>query len=91
MITLPTDEFNHKMREVMACTKEGKNIIKEIASKIKSEFQEDEFNEAMNQLEEKDKIYHDNASSSFDFEDLMGESDDDDSDDGNTWDFEDLF
>lgn len=75
MVSLPVDEFNDKMREVMAGTKEGKNIIKEIANNIKSEFQEDEFNEAMNELDD---------SGSYD-------DDDDDSDEGNTWDIEDLL
>lgn len=74
MAALPVDEFNIKMREVMAGTKEGKAIIKEIVKEVKADLQHDEFNEAMNEIdsyEEENSVgYSDNES--FDFEELMG-------------------
>ncbi len=37
LAALPVDEFNVKMREIMANTKEGKSIVKEIANRVKEE------------------------------------------------------
>ena len=85
MAALPVDEFNMKMREVMAGTKEGKKIIKGIVDEVKAGLQEDEFNEAMNEISSyEDENSVDNSRGSedvegFDFEELMGLKGGDDS------------
>ncbi len=74
MAALPVREFNHKMREVMAGTKEGKKIIKNIVNEVREGLKEDEFNEAMNEIgsyEEKNSVGSDDAEG-FDFKELMG-------------------
>ena len=98
MVSLPVKEFNVKMREVMAGTKEGKKIIDEIVKNIKAGLQEEEFDEAMNEISSKGEDYSDNDSESqgFNFEELMrgeGGSDSDDNSDDNSdgYNFEDLF
>jgi hypothetical protein len=53
LVSLPVKEFNIKMREIMANTKEGKKIIKDIVDNIKEEFKQDEFNESMNAIIDK--------------------------------------
>ena len=83
LAALPVDEFNVKMREIMANTKEGKTIVKEIANQVRQELTEEEYYEAMNEIDsynqENSVGYSDNKG--FDFEELMRGSDDDDSDD----------
>ena len=82
---LPVDEFNMKMREVLAGTKEGKAIIKGIVDEVRSGLQEDEFNEAMNEISTYDDENSDDNSrgsedvQSFDYEELIGIKGDDDS------------
>jgi hypothetical protein len=102
MVSLPVREFNVKMREIMAGTKEGKKIIDEIVKGIKAGLQEEEFNEAMNEISSLDGDYSDSNSDGnsdtqgFDLEELMGGIDGGDSD-GNSdndldgYNFEDLF
>ena len=46
----PVNEFNGCMREIMAGTNKGKKIVKETMGTIKRELQEEEFNNAMNEL-----------------------------------------
>lgn len=97
LAALPVDEFNMKMREIMANTKEGRAIIKEIVNQVESELREEEFTQAMNEIDSYEKEnssgYSDNQG--FDFESLMGGSDGDDSDgdsdDDDTFKFGDLF
>ena len=97
MAALPVKEFNVKMREVMAGTKEGSKIIKGVIDEIKGGLQEDEFNEAMNEMSGKSEAISDDSESSegFDFKELFGSSEsgnsDGDSDGENGIDFEDLF
>jgi effector-binding domain-containing protein len=94
MVSLPVREFNTKMREVMAGTKEGKKIIDEMVKGIKAGLQEDEFNEAMNEISSKGEKNSDIDSDNkgFDFDELMGGKDGSDSDnDLDGYDFEDLF
>lgn len=101
LAALPVREFNLKMREIMAGTKEGKKIIDEIVKDIRAGLQEDDFNEAMDKvsgkLDEKNDENSDGSESSesFDFTELMGGSDDGNSDghsdDGEGIDFDDLF
>jgi hypothetical protein len=84
LAALPVREFNVKMREIMAGTQEGKNIVKNIIDEVKSCIQEEEYNEAMVYTQTED---------GFSFDDLIkGEDDDDDdnlTDDG--FDFDELF
>jgi hypothetical protein len=47
LASLPANEFNPQMKEIMAGTKKGKKIINEIMDEVKRGIQEDEFNEAM--------------------------------------------
>ena len=47
LVALPVNEFNSTMREIMAGTKSGKAIIKDIVSEIKSDMRRDEFELAM--------------------------------------------
>lgn len=50
----PVNEFNGCMREIMAGTNNGKKIVKETMDTIKMELQEEEFNNAMNELNNKE-------------------------------------
>jgi hypothetical protein len=62
------------MREIMAGTEEGKKVVKEIAKKVKSELNEEEFNEAMTEINSTEKEV-------FGIDELLGmggEEDDDD-------------
>ena len=97
MAALPVKEFNVKMREVMAGTKEGSKIIKGIVDEVKGGLNEDEFNEAMNEMSGKSEENSDGSENAegFDFKELFGGSDqsnsDGNSDDGEGIDFDDLF
>jgi hypothetical protein len=93
LAVLPVREFNIKMREIMAGTKEGKKIVSEIVEEIKHGLQEDEFNAAMQEVSgNSDGL---NSSGGFGFTELFGgEGDgdsDDDSDDSDGISFDDLF
>ena len=86
LVVLPPNEFNPKMREIMAGTKEGKKIIKDLIDEIKSDMQKDDFNETISKID--DEI--NNNIEGYDWNELMGDSDDDeDSEDG--FDVDDLF
>jgi len=76
---LPVDEFNIKMREIMANTKEGKSIVKEIANRIKQELNEEEYLEAMNEISSHEKTGSD--SQGFDLDELINGTSNDNSDD----------
>ncbi len=91
LAALPVREFNQKMREIMANTKEGKKIIQGIVKEIRTGLQEDEFNDAMKEVEGKNTGIGGDDSEGYDFEDLFGTSDKDnpDKDDGG-FSFEDL-
>lgn len=100
LAALPVDDFNYKMREVMANTAEGKKIIKDIVNEVNNSLQEEEYNQAMNEINGDDKENTDDSNKlGFDFDELMGgttfgSSDDDtnDSDDNkNGFDFDELF
>ena len=54
---MPVKEFNENMREILAGTNKGKKVVKEIMDGVKQELKEEEFDNAMNELntiEEKD-------------------------------------
>lgn len=101
LASLPVREFNVKMREIMAGTKEGKKIILELVKDIKTGLQEDEFNEAMNEISSynNENSVDSESFESFDFEELLGSSDTtnsaghsvDENDEDEGIDFEDLF
>ena len=94
LAALPVDEFNVKMREIMANTKEGKSIVKEIANRVKEELNEEEFAQAMNEISSYNEENSVNKSDKqgFDFEELMGGEDSDDSDDDDDgFTFDELF
>jgi hypothetical protein len=57
LASMPVKEFNENMREILAGTNKGKKVVKEIMDSVKQELQEEEFDNAMNELntrEEKD-------------------------------------
>jgi hypothetical protein len=56
LASLPATEFNSQMREIMAGTKRGKKIITEIMDEVRRGIQEDEFNEAMGNIQLGDDI-----------------------------------
>ena len=91
LVPLPVREFNVKMREIMAGTKEGKKIIEDIVNEIKTGLKEDEFNEAMNEVSKNSSVAPETSDDikGFGFDELFGGKTDDDSDEG--YDFEDLF
>lgn len=94
MVSLPVMDFNRKMREIMAGTKEGKKIISGIVEEIKGGLQEDEFNEAMNEISSKNEEVSVNteSSESFDLTELLGGMGSEDSEsDSEGFDFDDLF
>lgn len=86
LVTLSPKDFNSKMREIMAGTKEGKKIVKDLIDVIKSDMQKDDFEETMANLESN----MDDNVDGYDWNELMGNSDDDlDSEEG--FDVDDLF
>ena len=91
LVSLPVREFNVKMREIMAGTKEGKKIIEDIVNENKTGLKEDEFNEAMNEVSKNSSVAPETSDDikGFGFDELFGGKTDDDSDEG--YDFEDLF
>jgi hypothetical protein len=100
MAALPVREFNVKMREVMAGTKEGKKIIDEIVKDVKAGLQEDDFNDAMNEVSGNNNEVEQNTdvtedAEGFDITELFGNKNenksDDDSDGEEGINFEDLF
>lgn len=97
LAALPVKEFNTKMREIMAGTKEGKKIVEGIMTEIKKGLQEDEFNDAMKEATGENQQNSDdvNSSQGFDFKELFGGKDsddsDDDSDDSEGYNFDELF
>ena len=51
LASLPAKEFHVCMKEIMAGTNRGKKIVKEIIANVKREIQEEEFNNALNELD----------------------------------------
>jgi len=102
LAALPVKEFNVKMREIMAGTKEGKKVISLIVDDIKKGLQEDEFNEAMTEIggpsvdESPENSDGQKSSGGYSFADVFGgeggedsDGDSDGSDEG--IDFDELF
>lgn len=78
LASLPVREFNVKMREIMAGTKEGKKLIKAIVEDVNNGLQEDEFNDAMTEI---DGGKSDVESKGFEFDEVFGDGLKDSSDD----------
>ena len=101
LAALPVREFNVKMREIMANTKDGRKIILDIVKEVKEGLKEDEFNEAMNEIsggDEEENSGGDKSSEGFDWNELMGDSNNENSGDDSSgqndnegFDFDDLF
>lgn len=85
LVELPVKEFNTKMREIMAGTKEGKKIIQDLVDEVKHDLGHDDFEEAMKAVDAEAIESVD----SFDWNELMGD-DDNDEEDGYD-DIDDLF
>ena len=91
LAALPVREFNVKMREIMAGTKEGKKIIESIVNEVKSGLQNDEFNEAMTEIDGDVVDDGDDTNGNddgFSLDELLGEQG---TDDPEGFEFDDLF
>lgn len=84
MAALPVREFNVKMREIMAGTKEGKKVIQGIVDEVKNGLKEDEFNEAITTNPEESQ-----DTGAFNWDELMGGESNPDDEEG--FPFDDLF
>ncbi|CAM6000063.1 unnamed protein product, partial [Sphagnum balticum] len=74
LVSLPVKEFNTKMREIMAGTKEGKKIVKKIVDEVKAGLQEDEFNDAMGSVEEISGTHEEEKpKSGYTFDEIFGD------------------
>jgi hypothetical protein len=86
LVALPPKEFNVKMKEIMAGTKEGKKLIKDLVDEIKLDIHKDEYNDKISEMNAENQ----NSVDGFDWEELMGPSfDDEDFEDG--FEVDDLF
>jgi hypothetical protein len=83
LISLPVREFNRQMKEIMAGTKTGKKIIKDLVNVIKSDMQSDELDE-MFEKNETDKDVSTDVG--FSWDELKGSIEDDEDEDGFDWD-----
>lgn len=54
LISLPTEEFNHVMREIMLGTKEGKKKIREIVKEINGDMERDAYEESIKEMNDSD-------------------------------------
>lgn len=50
LAALPASEFHNQMKEIMAGTKEGKKIVKNIIENVKKDIQQEEYHKALNEL-----------------------------------------
>lgn len=93
LVKLPVRDFNMKMREIMAGTKEGKKIINNIVKEVKQGLAEDEFNEAIEEIDSKNtKMEQPMSDDSFTIDELLnGQDDQQDDNDLGGYDFEDLL
>ena len=89
LAALPVREFNIKMREIMAGTKDGKQLIKDMVHEIKNGLQEDDYNEAMGIIQDKAVIKPEAEieDDTFNFDDFLRADDEED----DTFDYDDLF
>jgi hypothetical protein len=54
LVSLPVDEFNEVMREIMMGTRTGKAKVEEILNEVKDDLRNDEFDNAMEQISDDD-------------------------------------
>ena len=57
LVSLPTEEFNHVMREIMLGSKEGKDKIKEIVKEIESDMKRDDYEASISEMNSDDDSY----------------------------------
>ena len=50
LAALPATEFHSQMKEIMAGTKHGKKIVKDIIERVKHDIQQEEYQQALNEL-----------------------------------------
>jgi len=50
LASMPVKEFNENMQEILAGTNKGKKVVKKIMDSVKQELKEEEFNEAIKEL-----------------------------------------
>jgi hypothetical protein len=86
LASMPVKEFNDNMREILANTNKGKKIVKEIIDNVKEELREEEFNEAINNL----NTTEDNNYFTLD-EIMFGNDFEIDEDDDDVYDIDDLI
>ena len=68
LVELPVDEFNKQMKEIMAGTKEGKKIIKNMVEDIKKDMSNEDFNETMETFKKDLEQNH----QTFNLDELLG-------------------
>jgi hypothetical protein len=54
LVSLPTKEFNHTMREIMLGSKEGKQKIREIVKQIDEDMERDAYEESVREMNDSD-------------------------------------
>jgi len=54
LVSLPTEEFNHTMREIMLGSKEGKQKIREIVKNIDADMERDAYEESIREMNSSD-------------------------------------
>lgn len=92
LVKLPVKEFNMKMREIMAGTKEGKKIINSIVKEVRQGLAEDEFNEAIEEIGGKTQETHQNdIHDTFGLDELLRGDDQENNNDIEGYDFDDLL
>jgi len=57
LVSLPTEEFNHTMREIMLGSKEGKDKIKEIVSNIDEDIKRDDYEASIKEMNNDDDSF----------------------------------
>lgn len=85
LAALPVREFNVKMREIMGGTKEGKKIIEGIVEEVKRGLQEDEFNEAMNEINSNNESNDNDEDGGFTWDELNNDNPKKPDDNGFDW------
>lgn len=54
LVSLPVDEFNDTLREILMCSRTGKAKMAELVEKVKDELKDDEFDNVMSKLSDDD-------------------------------------
>ena len=67
LVALPVDEFNDTMREILMGSRSGKAKVVEILNDVKDDLRNDEFNDAMSQIDD-DEYFNPNDLDNFDDE-----------------------